>query len=150
MQSTAPHLAAFLCAMVCVACAERLTAPEAVELVNAVDESLNSRETPQRWLGAIWKSDLRLGAPLLTTDLRRDGVPLPYRAIVFERVVKPSGRLGTSICPGTNRAAYFWRADSDGVVFFPGGLFDQPLVPPLRSCPGAGVEQPARRHAYLA
>ncbi|MGH8544833.1 MAG: hypothetical protein ACREX3_14645, partial [Gammaproteobacteria bacterium] len=127
---------------------DRLTAPEAIELVNTVEQSLSSGAVPQRWVGAIVKSDLRLAAPLVRTDLRRDGEPLPYQAIVFERVVKPSVQLGNSICPGTRRAAYFWRADGDGVVFFPQGSFDQDLVPPLRSClhdlrhVGEGAEPP--------
>ena len=125
--------AAFLSVTIC-ACSDRLTAPEAVELVNSVNESLAPGGTPQRWLGDVWKSDLRLGAPLGTTALRRDGEKLLYRAIVFERVVVPSGQLGDQNCAGTRRAAYFWRADSDGVVFFPGGLFDQRLVPGLGSC----------------
>lgn len=125
------------------ACADRLTAPEAVELVKTLDESLASRATPERWLGAIWKTDLRLGAPLRQVDVRRDGQPHPYQAIVFERVVKPSARLGNATCAGTNRAAYFWRAENDGAVFLPQGLFDQRLVPVLANCSKMGTQQSA-------
>jgi hypothetical protein len=119
----------FLSVTICAACSDRLTAPEAVELVNSVEESLAPGGTPQRWLGDVWKSDVRLGAPLGTTALRRDGEKVLYQAIVFERVVIPSGQVGDKRCAGTRRAAYFWRADSDGVVFFPGGVFDQRLLP---------------------
>lgn len=129
-------VATFLGVTVCAACTDRLTAPEAVELVNTVEASLAPGGVPQRWLGDVWKSDVRLGAPLARTELRRDGETLPFQAIVFERVVLPSGHLGTSACAGTRRAAYFWRADSDGVVFFSGGVFDQRLVPALAGCPG--------------
>ena len=140
MMKSASVVATFLSVTVCVACTDRLTAPEAMELVNTVEESLASGGVPQLWLGNIWKSDLRLGAPLVSTDLRRDGRRLTYRAIVFERVVKASGETGNSNCPSTRRAAYFWRSDSDGVVFFPEGLFDQRLVPVLRSCVDTGFE----------
>jgi hypothetical protein len=135
--------ATFLSVTVCAACTDRLSAPEAIELVNTVEEALATRGVPERWLGDIWKSDLRLGAPLVRTELRRDGAPLLYRAIVFERVVKPSGQFENSICAGTRRAAYFWRADSDGAVFFPEGPFDQRLVPALARCLGEDVQQPA-------
>ena len=123
--------AATLSVVLTAACSDRLTAPQAVELVNTVEESRASGGASQRWLGGIWTSDLRLGAAL-TTELRRDGDRLHYRAIVFERVVVP-GRLGNSICAGTQRSAYFWR-EGDGVVFFPEGVFDQRLVPALASC----------------
>jgi hypothetical protein len=135
IKSAVSAVATYLGVTVCAACTDRLTAPEAVELVHTVEASLAPGGVPQRWLGDVWKSDPRLGAPLARTDLRRDGEKLPYRAIVFERVVLPSGHLATSPCAGTRRAAYFWRADSDGVVFFPGGVFDQRLAPALAGCP---------------
>jgi len=141
IKSAVVVVASFLGLTVCAGCTDRLTAPQAIALVNTVDESLASGKVPQRWLGAIWKTDLRLGAPLMRTELRRDGTPLPFRAIVFERIVKPSGHLPDSFCAGTRRAAYFWRADSDGVVFFPEGLFDQRLVPALAGCQAAEGQQ---------
>lgn len=116
------------------ACSDRLSPTEAVELVNRVEESIGPGGEPQRWLGTIHTSDLRLGGPLSTTELRRNGQALSYRAIVFERVVLPSARLGDAICAGTQRGVYFWRADGDGVLFFPRGRFDDRLVPGLRSC----------------
>lgn len=116
------------------ACSDRLSPTEAVELANTVEESIGPGGEPQRWLGTIQKSDLRLGGPLSTTELRRNGQAQSYRAIVFERVVLPSARLGDAICAGTQRGVYFWRADGDGVLFFPHGRFDDRLVPGLRSC----------------
>ena len=116
--------AAALSVVLCAACTERLTAPEAVELVNTLEES-------QR-LGEVWRSDLRLTAAL-TVDLERDGDSLPYRAIVFERVVVP-GQLVSANCAGTRRSAHFWRPDGEGVAFFPDGAFDQRLVPALGTC----------------
>lgn|SRR5574341_353809 len=142
IKSAVSAVAAFLSVTVCAACTDRLTAPQAVELVNTVEASLAPGGVPQRWLGDVWKSDLRLGAPLARTDLRRDGEKLPYRAIVFERVVLPSGHVENSACAGTRRVAYLWRADSDGVVFFPGGVFDQRLVPALAGCRGESVDEP--------
>lgn len=136
-KSAVSAVATVLNVAICAACSDRLTAPEAVELVHTVEQSLAPGGMPQRWLGDLWKSDLRLGAPLRTTHLQRDGEKLPYRAIVFERVVLSSGHLAEP-CVGTRRAAYFWRADSDGVVFFPGGLFDQRLVP--SGCLGESVD----------
>lgn len=88
----------------------------------------------QRWLGTIFTTDLRLEAPLSEVDLRRDGQSQRNRAVVFERVVVPSTRLGDAICAGTHRGAYFWRADNDGVLFFPAGRFDDRFVPALRGC----------------
>ena len=139
-KSAVAFAVSFLSVTICAACTDRLTAPEAVELVNTVEASLAPGGTPQRWLGGVWKSDLRLGAPLGTTALRRDGDTLRYRAIVFERVVILSGQLGEQVCAGTRRAAYFWLADSNGVVFFPGGVFDQRLVPALGSCLSESVD----------
>lgn len=113
-----------LALVLCTACAERLTAPEAVELVNTLEES-------QR-LGDVWRSDRRLTAAL-TIDLRRNGDSLPYRALVFERVVLP-GEAVHANCAGTRRSAHFWRPDGEGVAFFPEGAFDQRLVPALGTC----------------
>lgn len=127
---------------ICTACADRLTAPQAVQLVSTVEESLAPGGNPQRWLGGIWRNDLRLGA-ISATPLRRDGEPLAYQTIVLERVVVPSDRAETSNCTGVRRAAYFWRGDGDGVVFFSGGFFDERLVPTLASCLGAGGERPS-------
>jgi hypothetical protein len=140
MIKSAVSVATFLSVTICAACTDRLTAPEAVELVNKIEESLAPGGVPQRWLGDIWKGDLRLGAPLVSTELRRDGAKLPYRAIVFERVIVPAGHLANAVCAGTRRAAYFWRADSDGVVFFPRGVFDQRLLP--ASCVADSVNRP--------
>ena len=139
-KSTVAAAVSFLSVTICAACTDRLTAPEAVALVNTVEESLAPGGTPQRWLGDVWKSDLRLGAPLARIALRRDGEKVVYRAIVFERVVLPSRDLENPACAGTRRAAYFWLADSNGLVFFPGGVFDQRLVPALGSCQREGAD----------
>ena len=127
-----------------VACTERVTAPEAVEIVKTVEQSFVSGEVPERWLGnvMIFPNDPRLRAPLPSIDLLRDGKPLPYQAIVFERIVLPSVQLGAAICPGTRRVAYFRRASDDGIAFYAKGPFDERLAPPA-TCMWDGVEQPA-------
>ena len=110
---------------VCVACTDRLTAPQAVALVNTIERSLSEGESPERWLGEIWKGDVRLGA-LAPITLRRDGEQRSYQAVVFERVML--GEDDAKGCGGTRRAAYFKGANDDGAVFFPAGWFDQRLV----------------------
>jgi hypothetical protein len=123
---------------VCTACTDRLTAPEAVELVTSIEKSFAENSGPQRWLADVWKGDVRLGA-LTRTDLRRDDEMRPYQSIVFERIVLASPRPGRLLCAGTRHAAYFRRADNDGAVFFPGGWFDQRLV----GCSHESAQEPA-------
>lgn len=135
--------AAFLGVTVCTACADRLTAPQAVELVATAEESLAPGGNPQRWLGGLFKSDLRLRAKS-AIPLRLGGEPLTYQTIVLERVVVPSNHGVGSSC-GVRRAAYLWRGDGDGIVFFPGGSFDERLVPLQGICLGESDDQPRLR-----
>lgn len=136
---------------VCIGCTDRLSGPEAAELVTALEQSLSAEAGPRRLFMNVYEGDLRLRAAASTAVLQRDGQELTYRALVFERVVVPPSGLGTWNCAGTRSAAYFWHdgGERDGLLFLPSGWFDARLVPGLGSCLGENVDRPARALAAV-
>lgn len=145
-KSTVLSCVSICVAAFCSACADRLSAPEAARLVNALEGSLASdaKERPGRLedrMGEIGRNFSRLrGAS--SVELHRDGHALTYRAVVFEYVMAPPAGLDTSGCAGTRWVAYFWRDGglSDGLRFM-GGQFRQRLAPP-RSCREVNYSDP--------
>lgn len=129
---------------VCTACTDRLSGPEAAELVTAVEYSFSRDTGPRQLFMGVWEGDLRLRGAVSTAVLWRDGRDLTYRSLVFERVVVPPSGLDDWNCAGTRRAAYFWRdgPERDGLAFRPEGSFDQRLVPGLSGCPGENIDRP--------
>lgn len=128
----------FLSITLCAACADRLSGPEAVRLVDAVASSRSptAEERDQR-AQVFW--DMKLGmissdhtSSLLRTAsrvvIRRDGHPRTYHGVVFESVkVPPSPQA----CLGTYWEALLWSEDERSWVGLRGGDFGRRLDPEI-------------------
>jgi hypothetical protein len=118
---------------ICTACADRLSGPEAVRLVDALESSDTTTASQRAWqtwwditLGHIGDGTLM---PLLraasTVVVRRDGRPLVYRGFVFENV-----RVPPSDCLGALLQAVLWTGDDyKSSVDFSGTDFSRPIEP---------------------
>lgn len=120
-------------------CSDRLTGPEAAQLVDALESSLSpfDRERAQQF---FWDRELALFGGHESSLLRnasqvvlhRDGHALRYRGFVFESVRVPPSDLD---CLGTRWSALLWPKDRNSIdVTFSGGRFDQRLVPQSPFC----------------
>ncbi len=135
------RLASLVSLAVCTNCADRLSGPEAVRLVEALESSDTAAvasDTTTAGQRAAWQSwwDISLGhlgdgtlLPLLraasTVVLRRDGRPLTYRGFVFENVTVPP-----SECFGTRRLAVLWTGDDyRSALVFSGADFSRRIEP---------------------
>jgi hypothetical protein len=126
-------LISLLSLAVCTDCADRLSGPEAIRLVEALESSDTTTAAQRGW--ELWW-DINLGhlgdgtlLPLLraasTVVVRRDGRPLTYRGFVFENV-----RVPPSECLGTRWLAVLWTGDDyRNSVEFSGADFSRRIEP---------------------
>ena len=130
-------------------CSDRLTAPEAMELVDSLEAAVSpqSEERRQNVLDGImrgWGDKLARIPGISQVHLRRDGRLAPYRALVFERVMVPPGGIeDRSGCAGTRWFAVFWReGEEPGVIGMSGGRFHGQWVQGFHSCPDVYFTRP--------
>ena len=123
----------------CTGCSDRLTAPEAVQVVDALESALKPgtdiSRTPGWWdflFGAGWLSIASQARELSTVQVLLDGQPKTYHALVFERVLAP---LAEVPCAGTRWWVFLWReGDKADGIGFAGGRFDARIGMPMKSC----------------
>jgi hypothetical protein len=117
-------------------CADRVTGPEAVQLIQAFEESSSSDTAARRTrllthgLSVIWAGPLSRLHGVSDVTVRRNGKPLRYRAVVLERVVRGLVLDGHPECDSTYVRAFLWSEGTrpDGLML-QGGQFDQRLSP---------------------
>lgn len=136
-----------------IGCEDRITGPEAVGIVEALESGFRSDSLMRRmylseamggWsnvLSPLWNNSAA------TTQLvvRRDGEPVEYRAIVFERVVVPPAGADTAdrCAYAPRRSLLLWRfGDPTEGAVFTGGEFDRPLGPAAGYCRNSGLPDP--------
>jgi hypothetical protein len=130
-------------------CSDRLTAPEAMELVDSLEAAVSpqAEERRQHVLEGIiwgWGDKLARIPSISQVHLRRDGRLASYRALVFERVMVPPGGIeDRSGCAGTRWFAVLWReGEEPGVIGMSGGQFRGPWVHGFHSCPDVYFSRP--------
>jgi hypothetical protein len=124
-------------------CVDRLSGPQVVQLADSLEHSLSpeGQQRREQFFNSLkyggWADKLSRirGVPIVS--IRRDGQALPYRGVVFERVMVPRGGLeDRSGCAGTRRVAMFWgEGDRPAPVTLSGGDFHRPWVPGAHFCP---------------
>jgi hypothetical protein len=144
--TTLSRISAALPLLALCACGERISAPEAVELVDALEKSTSPVAGPSGFWEAMGYSP-RVNPSRLhgtsTVVLRRDGRSLAYRAVVIERVMVPASGVDTTGCAGTRWNLLLWRdADPPDGLSFGAGRFDLPLARGPRNCPGIRLVGP--------
>lgn len=127
-----------LCATLCAGCSDRLTGPEAVRLVDALESASAAGPDERRiwWdrlFGFEWRDELSRLHDVSSVVLTREGQSITYRALVIEavRVSMPPAFE----CAATYRQALLWReGDRPEGVGFDGARFDKPLGTPTLWC----------------
>lgn len=134
-----------------VGCEERISGPEAFELIRALEAPYAVTERDRRTADALILSGGSLG--LLNTfrsprvsivEVDVGGRPVEYRAIVFERLMDPPhGLIPDGDCPGPRWHIVLLRTDgpTEGMVLY-GGDFSQPIRRELPGCAFAGGPGP--------
>ncbi len=119
----------------CTGCGDRLTGPQAVQLVDAVaSQSAITAEGRRQlfWdiqLGMLGGHESSLLRAASGVTLRRGGQGMAYRGLVLEFVRVPPSPLD---CLGTRRNVTLWSDDGvDGFVFFGGGNFSRRIEPKI-------------------
>ena len=119
----------------CLGCSDRLTAPEAVRLVDALESSHRVDAVPGWWdflFGSDWLSIVSRARELSTVQVLLNGQPRTYHALVFERVLAPVAEVP---CAGTRRWLFLWReGDKPDGIGLAGGRFDERFGIPMKWC----------------
>ncbi len=126
------------CAIVSAGCVDRLSGPEAIKLVDA----LESARTPSgderriwwdRLFGFEWRDELARLHDVSSVELTRKGQSIAYHALVIEAV--RASMPPVFECAATYRQAMLWRdGDQPEGVEFAGGRFDLPVGTPVEWC----------------
>ena len=122
-------------------CGDRLTGPEVVQIVNALEKPFwtDSSEARARLrfhgMTAIWAERLSRFHNVSSVTLRRNDQTLKYRAVVFERVVVGPGLDEHRDCASTYWSAFLWSEGTppEGLLLV-GGQFRERLRPRLLIC----------------
>src|SRR5438876_6400003 len=118
-----------------MACGDRLTAPEAVRLVDALESSQRVDAVPGWWdflFGSDWLSIVSRARDLSTVQVLLNGQPRSYHALVFERLLAPVAEVP---CAGTRRWLFLWReGDKPDGIGLAGGRFDERFGIPMKWC----------------
>jgi hypothetical protein len=127
------------------ACTDRLTAPEAQAILDAVEQPLGSREMSRRlWERMGWADGLMRLHTSSRVLVRRDGRELAYAGVVFERLMVPASGSRRSPCLGPRWSLFLWRGDEhpEGLSLT-GGRFDRALSSGGGMCPDVDFIDPA-------
>lgn len=140
-------------------CEDRITGPEAAEIVTALERGLRDdsllRQIYLSYAMGGWSDVLgpvrHNAAATTTVALRRDGEPVEYRAIVYERVViPPPGLDSADACQfALRRSLLLWRFGdpTEGLVFTgrnfrrPIGRWAVPCTPEDDGAPALGMDR---------
>lgn len=148
---TRRRVAAALIGVAALGCEERLSGPEAIELVRALEESFTLTAGDRLAAGALPLAGDLTG---LLESFRSDHISIVevdvggrlvrYRAIVFERfMVPPRGLIPDGDCPGPRWQLILLREGGplEGMVLY-GGDFSEPIRRDLPGCAFAGGPGP--------
>jgi hypothetical protein len=124
------HRSCVLCALTLLtACSDRLTAPEAEAVLNALEQPLRRGEPRERlWTRLGWEDLLAKLKTASQVTVSQDGHRLKYSAVVFERLMVPPTGSGRSPCLGPRWALLLWgQGEHPQGISISGGRFDQPF-----------------------
>ncbi len=138
-------------------CGDRLTGPEVVQIVDALEKPFwtDSSEARARLrfhgMTAIWAERLSRFHNVSSVTLRRNDQTLKYRAVVFERVVVGPGLDEHRDCASTYWSAFLWSEGTppEGLLLV-GGQFRERLRPRLLICSVFYLNRPEPMLAVLA
>lgn len=122
-------------------CGDRLTGPEVVQLVDALEKPFSTDSSDARarlrfhGMTVIWAERLSRLRNVSTVTLRRNDQTMKYRAVVFERVVLGPGLDQHRDCSSRYWSAFLWSEGTppEGLLLV-GGQFRERLRPRTLLC----------------